>query len=285
MKLLLGLLAFSGILLNDCYSQSSVWRVTGDGNEMYIGGTVHLLKDSDYPLPKEYEEAYAHADVLVFEADLEKMEDPSLATQMMAKMVYQDGRTLDQVLNKKVYEKLNKACEKMGLPLANMNQFKPAMVILTMTNIKMKGSGMTAEGIDKHYYAKGKTEEKGLAFLESVDSQLELLANMGEGNENEFIEHSLEDLDNMEKGLADLISNWREGSSESMQKQIEEMQKDYPKLYQDLLVKRNNNWMPTLEKYLSSVATEYVLFGALHLHGPDGILEQLKAKGYRVEQL
>ena len=60
--------------------------------------------------------------------------------------------------------------------------------------------------------------------------------------------------------------------------------KKYPAAYQSLIVERNNNWMPQLEKCLARTTPCMVVVGAAHLVGPDGLLTLLQRKGYRVEQ-
>jgi uncharacterized protein YbaP (TraB family) len=56
-------------------------------------------------------------------------------------------------------------------------------------------------------------------------------------------------------------------------------------MYQRLLVERNKDWMPKIEALFSRKGRAFVVVGAAHLVGPDGLLAQLKAKGYAIEQL
>jgi uncharacterized protein YbaP (TraB family) len=63
------------------------------------------------------------------------------------------------------------------------------------------------------------------------------------------------------------------------------MNKEFPELYQSLLVQRNNNWMPKIDQYLSDKQVEFIIVGSLHLHGAEGLLKKLKDKGYLLEQL
>jgi uncharacterized protein YbaP (TraB family) len=58
--------------------------------------------------------------------------------------------------------------------------------------------------------------------------------------------------------------------------------KDYPKVYQSLLVERNNNWLPKIERLIKQPEEKFILVGALHLIGEDGLLQQLKNRGYQV---
>ena len=46
------LLTFIVLMLrNNVSADTSVWEVKFDSNTVYLGGTVHLLRPSDYPLP------------------------------------------------------------------------------------------------------------------------------------------------------------------------------------------------------------------------------------------
>ena len=43
--------------------------------------------------------------------------------------------------------------------------------------------------------------------------------------------------------------------------------------------------MPAVEGYFNTKEVEFVLVGAMHLVGKEGVLSQLEAKGYKVKQL
>jgi len=51
------------------------------------------------------------------------------------------------------------------------------------------------------------------------------------------------------------------------------------------LRQRNLKWMPQIEAMLRDSDREFVLVGAAHLVGEDGLLEMLQARGYDVSQL
>ena len=58
-----------------------------------------------------------------------------------------------------------------------------------------------------------------------------------------------------------------------------------PKIYNSLVVERNNKWIPQIETMLKTKEVELILFGALHLIGEEGILSQLKKLGYTIENI
>ena len=86
--------------------------------------------------------------------------------------------------------------------------------------------------------------------------------------------------------LSALKAAWRKGDNRELIKvALAPWLADFPELYQSLLVKRNTAWLPQLEAMLASPEVEYVLVGALHLVGKDGVINMLESRGYQVEQL
>jgi hypothetical protein len=55
-------------------------------------------------------------------------------------------------------------------------------------------------------------------------------------------------------------------------------------LYQRLLVERNHNWVAHVETCLKQNAGCFVVVGAAHLVGPDGLPTLLSKRGYKVTQ-
>jgi uncharacterized protein YbaP (TraB family) len=61
--------------------------------------------------------------------------------------------------------------------------------------------------------------------------------------------------------------------------------RDFPSLAERLLDARNRNWIPKIEGYLRSGQTFFVVVGAAHMGGPNGVLTLLRARGYKIGQL
>ena len=265
---------------------SSVWKVSNGQQEVYIGGTIHLLSDSDYPLPKAFDWAYAKADTLVFEVDISQTKTPQFGQMMMAASTYRDGRTLKQVLSPKVYRTLADFLSGRGGNIASLEPFKPGMLSVLLTLEELARLGQVGQGVDDFYNQKALSDKKGLVYLETIEQQLDFLANMGDGKEDEVILQTISDIKELETSMADLKSAWRKGDNqELMAVALAPWKDEFPKTYQSIVVDRNNAWMPEIEQMLKTPDVEYVLVGALHLVGPDGLLAQLRARGYRIEQL
>ena len=266
-------------------AQSSVWKIDGKGTTLYLGGTIHVLRPSDYPLPAEYDEVYNLVNTIVLEADVKKLEDPQVSQSLMAKTMYTDGGGLSKTLKKETYEALKTELQKIQIPIEGLEQFKPPMVIMTLTMLKLQRLGITSEGVDKHYYKKSESDNKKIEFFETVEEQIKMITTMGKGNEDNMVMQTIKDLDKMEEELLGMLSDWKLGESKTMDLQTTRMIKEYPSIYKSLLVDRNNAWLPKIDLYMDTKNTEFILVGTMHLHGPDGLLKQMKDKGYTVTQV
>jgi uncharacterized protein YbaP (TraB family) len=265
---------------------ASVWKVSSAAHSLYIGGTIHILAPEDYPLPKEYDIAFGQAAKIVFETDMQVINSKEFQQSMMASMMYSDGTTLDKVIDTTTYTVLNEYLTQRNIPISSVSQMKPSLLALTLSVIELQNLGFTSIGVDQ-FYANLVTEQgKTQTGLETPEQQLAFLVKMGEGDESGLIEYTLRDIKNMPQTIGELRKYWRDGDMDGLAKiGITPFKADYPKIYQELLVTRNNNWLPQIEKMLNDQVVEFVLVGSLHLAGPDSVLAALAKKGYKIEKL
>ena len=268
------------------HADTSVWRASDGNRTIYLGGTVHLLRASDFPLPEEFEQAYAAADEIYFEVDINSMNDLSTQAQMLQQLTYNDDRTLQSVLNEEAYTALEDYTEQVGMPIMLMQKFKPGMVITTLQMMEFQQLGFTPQGVDTYFSSRAMGDAKSLGALETIAEQIGFLAAMGEGNESEFILVSLEDLNDISDSMEAMIAAWREGDAEHLAELfVADMKAQAPEVYDSLLRQRNLNWVPEIERMFMDEDTEFVLVGAAHLVGEDGLLALLREHGYEVTQL
>ncbi|HFE32647.1 MAG TPA: TraB/GumN family protein [Gammaproteobacteria bacterium] len=266
-------------------AETSLWQVRDGERVMYLGGTVHVLAAADYPLPDEFDQAYEQADRLVFETDMQAINSPAFQLQMMQRLTYNDGRSLKDELGARAYGALQAYSRKRNLPMAMLEQFRPAMVSLVIVMTELERLGINGTGVDEHFYRRARNDGKAVSQLETPQAQLEFIAGMGQGQEDALILNSLRDAEQVAKMMSGMKAAWRSGDRAQLVKVgLEPMRHDYPGLYEDLLVKRNQAWLGKLERMLKDPDTELVLVGAMHLVGQEGLLEQLRARGYEIIQ-
>jgi uncharacterized protein YbaP (TraB family) len=267
-------------------ADTSVWSVTSGSNTVYLGGTVHFLRTSDFPLPEEYEQAYQAASEIYFETDIGAMNDPSVQARMLQQLTYNDERSLKTVLNEEAYTTLSEYAASTNIPMMVLEKFKPGLLIATIQISEFQSLGFTPQGVDTYFTTRAIGDAKSLGQLETVQEQIGFIAAMGEGNESEFVLVSLRDLDKNRELMDEMVQAWRVGNNAGLAKMfVEDMKSKTPELYDSLLLQRNLKWIPQIDQMLTDGDTEFVLVGAAHLVGEDGLLEMLTNKGYEIRQL
>ena len=76
-----------------------VWQVSDGDHQLFLGGTVHILAASDYPLPQVFDAAYAQSERLVFETDIGATADPAFQQEMLTRLLYPAGETIQDHLS------------------------------------------------------------------------------------------------------------------------------------------------------------------------------------------
>jgi uncharacterized protein YbaP (TraB family) len=284
-RLLLHLLIF--VLPFSAQSAStSVWKVSRGESVLYLGGTCHLLRPQDFPLPTEFETAFTASSKIVFETDVARLTSPEMQQIVASRGMFTDGTTLDKVISPSAWKALSAYCQKAGFPVEQIGKMKPWLSTIMLTAIELQKLGMATEGVDVYYFKKASAEKKSLGQLESFEQQIEFITQIGAGYESELIEKSLEDLHELPKLIDDTLAAWKIGDMSALDRlMIEQVRTKYPVIFQTFFVERNNSWQPKIEAFLETPEVEFVLVGAGHLPGPEGLLALLSARGFNVEQL
>ena len=264
---------------------SSVWKITKDGKFMFLGGSVHILREDDLPLPREFNYAFSNSEVLVLEADTEQLQDPETALYFLTQMYLPGNLTLQDVLDAETYELLSFVCSDYGIPIESVSHFKPALVITMLAMLDMEDHGFDQQGVDDYFQGKARANNKPVVFMEPVEAQITMLVTMGEGYENDFVRYSLMDMDSSHDDMDTLMNDWKTGNSSSSEETLLSMKEEWPKIYKSLITDRHDAWLPQIEEFISSGKVHFVVAGLLHMHGPDGLLKVLKDLGYGVEQV
>jgi uncharacterized protein YbaP (TraB family) len=277
-----------GVLLLTSFSvsaQTSLYEITNGTQKIYLGGTIHVLRNSDYPLPSEFEQAYANAKILVLETDMKKAGSPEFGQQMAQAFSYSGGKNLSQDLHPKLWQELQAFADKHQFPHAQMSMFKAMFVSLSLSMAEMQRKGYgVAQGVDTFFYQKAVLDGKATQELETPDEVLVQLASLADMDANLVIKSTLRDLEKMDQVLEKSVGYWRAGDLDKLDKEMAaDMRKETPEVYQQLLIARNQAWLPKIEKMFVSPEVELVLVGSLHLSSKEGLLAQLKKRGYTIK--
>ncbi|MCL2802175.1 MAG: TraB/GumN family protein [Treponema sp.] len=264
---------------------SSVWKVTKDGNTLYLAGSVHVLREEDFPLPLEFHYAFSQSKVLVLETDTAEIADPKNMEFLMNNLILPEGETLRSILDPEVYQLLADTCLEYGFSIDPFYNYKPSMVVNIITMVQVMFYGFVQEGVDDFYLAKAVNSLMPVKFLEPIQAQIEMILLMGEGYENEYVLYSLTDMENTAEMLEVIVYEWRNGAEEATTEMVVNMKEDWPQMYKSLITDRHDLWIPQIIEFIASGQVHFVIAGLAHMYGPDGLLNILKNLGYTIEKV
>ena len=265
--------------------KSFMWKVEGEGGSAYLLGSLHVLTPEWYPLNATINKAFAESKVLVEEVDIDETSDPAQMMSALMKAMLTGGQTLDQVIAPDVYAEVKRRAEKSGLPMMAIQRMKPWLVAITLMAPTLQSAGFKPElGVDRHFYDRAIAMGMKRQALETLAYQLDRFDSLPPKLQEDLLKTTMEDLDTEVSSVKEMAQAWAFGNVAAMEKMTLTALQETPELYKRLLVERNNNWIPHVETCLKQNAGCFIVVGAAHLVGPDGLPTLLAKKGYKVAQ-
>lgn len=258
-----------------------LWRVFGPRAPHFLAGSVHLAPDTD-ELPAALDDAYDQSSGVVFETDLGALESDAAQQQLLLQGRAGPGGLASEIGNKE-FAHVQAQLRKLKLPPDLCDQVHAWFCGMMAEVAVWKQLGFDgATGIDEQLYDNAQDDDKKIRWFEAPQVQLALFSGMPAPVAREFLNASLDENGDPSQSPEALYRAWRNNDTATIEKAVLEMRHDYPQVYDRLLLNRNRNWMPQLERILAEGQTQMIVVGAAHLVGPDGLVAQLKAKGYTV---
>jgi uncharacterized protein YbaP (TraB family) len=265
-----------------------LWKVTKDGNTAYLLGSVHVATPDMYPLPKELYTAFDECKALAVEADVEKVNMAEMQAIVMKKGLYAGADTLSKKLSKESADALKAYMEKSGGALMMFEKMKPWLVGITISMLEIQKLGFQPDlGIDKHFLDKARDKKKILE-LESASFQIDLLSGFTDEQQDKFLRYTLAEVEHMKDEMTAMITAWKKGDAAGLHDVSHKAVKKYPDLVpvmKSLIDDRNVKMAEKVEGYMKSGESTFVIAGALHMTGDQGLVSLLIKKGYTVEQI
>ena len=267
--------------------KSFLWKIQSNTATVYLLGSIHFLKAEAYPLNPAIEAAYDLSDILVVEANVNDIGKLNLTT-FMDKAFYQGEDLLQKHISQETYRSVKKETAALGLPLEMIEKQKPWFLALSLQAMELLKSGYDPRyGVDAYFLSKA-TGRKRILELESLDEQIDLLAGFSDGEQESFLVYTLENLRSAGTQADAMAQAWASGDAPALESILNKSAAENSTLspvYEKLINHRNAKMTSRIEGYLTSRETYFVIVGAAHLVGREGIVERLKAKGYPADQL
>jgi uncharacterized protein len=266
----------------------AMWRITDGDSKIYLFGTFHALPKGVDWKTAAFDAAMAECKITAIETDTES----AYARSSMAGMLLEHGlnpswQTLRGVLGGERYGKLAAVAKKHGIPMERMTRFRPWLATLTLSSHVAQAAGFDGDlGVERIVIPIAREQKDKILTLETPEAQIKALATLDGPELLDNFDIAIEDLVDFNGKIQPQLTAWRTGDIETLDKLgAAPMRRTAPAAYRALLVNRNANWVPRIEKWLNGKDNYFVAVGAAHLAGPDSVIAMLAKKGIKAERV
>lgn len=276
------------LALGLCFSRADaasgcIWKVTGPtGGTLYLGGSIHVLRSTDYPLPSGYNRAFDASSRVALEVDPKALEASSSGLLKAGK--YPKGDNLKNHVDPRTYDYLRRLFGLMKIPEENFSGYRPWCLVLLLES-PSSGAFSHDLGVDEFITNRARANGKPIVGMESASEHATVYSGLSDRQSEALLLVSLIPAGESSGGRDSILNAWRRGDVDALSRSIRVAYADFPAFADRLLGARNRRWLPRIESFLKSGQTYFVVVGAGHLGGSDGLLTLLRARNCKLEQL
>jgi uncharacterized protein YbaP (TraB family) len=263
-----------------------LWAVQGRHATVYLLGSVHVLKPEQSALPAEAQAAYAESGKVMLEVALDSAQSPgALQAATLAQGLLPAGQSLRDTLGEPLYRRFSEHARTLGLDAELVRQFQPWLAALTLQQLQLANSGYEAgAGVDLQLAGRAQADHKTIVGLETLEEQFGLFAQLTPVQQREFLEQTLDEVDEGDAEVDDIVNAWRQGDARRLAAVLQKSREESPELFRLLTTDRNHRWLPKILALLAGDEDCLVIVGALHLVGSEGLIDLLEKRGYHPVQ-
>jgi uncharacterized protein YbaP (TraB family) len=261
-------------------SLHALWELHGKHNTVYILGSIHVLRPTDYPLAPAVLNAYSNAKSIFMEVNLQEIDSQRMQTELLASARLPEGKTLPVIMGKQRYERASALAREVGVEISIFDAFAPWFVAEMISQLQLQKLGFQpTSGVEMFFLEHARSDGKPVAGLETVHDQIALFDALSMEAQADYLVSSLEEAHDLPKEVDAMVHAWQRGDTAWFADQLKsELGRD-PALYQSVLVARNRKWVPKIEALLNDDKNYLVIVGTGHLVGQGSVIELLGKDG------
>ncbi len=254
-----------------------LWRIAStDGPPSFLFGTMHVEDARVTDLPQPVQRAFAASASLTLEAVLDGPAMLSLAPALLLT----DGQMLNGIVDADLYARVLAHTHQLGLPELVLARLKPWAVAVLLSQPEIK----TGLFLDRKLQIEARQQQKPVYGLETLEEQLAIFNTLTRSEQIQLLEDALEQRELLPQLLEQLTRAYLRRDL----KALSELSDRYDTgtavgqtLKQRVIVERNAKMVERMLPRLSE-GGGFIAVGALHLPGPQGVLQMLSDRGFDV---
>jgi uncharacterized protein YbaP (TraB family) len=258
----------------------ALWELHGKHNTVYLLGSIHVLRPSDYPLAPAVLNAYGNAKSIYMEVNLQEIDSQQMQMELLASARLPEGKTLPDIMGQERYARAGTLARGLGIDISIFDAFAPWFVAEAISQLQLQQLGFQpTSGVEMFFLEHARSDGKSVAGLETVHDQIALFTALSLDAQADYLISSLEEAHDLPKEVDDMVHAWQRGDTVWFADQLKSEFGRDPALYQSLLVARNRKWVPKIEALLNDDKNYLVIVGTGHLVGQGSVIELLGKDG------
>ncbi|NRP69461.1 hypothetical protein ILFOPFJJ_00327 [Ensifer psoraleae] len=270
-----------------------LWKIESQGSApSWLLGTMHVTDPRVLAMPEGAVDAFTKAAIVIVESD-EIVDDKKAAAAIMMRpdlTMFAGDKTINDFLKPEDRVRLESGLKQRGIPLPLVAKMKPWMiasfVALPACEISRKAAG--ASFLDKKLAEDAVKEGKTLKGLETLVEQLSAMDSLPVELHLQALIETLalgKTIDDVIQTTTDLYLSGDTGMIMPMMKSVSTQTAasdfGFADFEQRIIIDRNKIMAARAEPILKG-GNVFMAVGALHLSGPEGLVELLRQRGFTV---
>ncbi len=267
-----------------------VWRASNAGETVWLAGSIHLGKADFYPLPEAFDRGFQLAEHLAVEVRPDG-NGKATATRLLAEKSALDPRTpLPDILPPDVFGALQQWMAARNVPAIAFADKEPWFISMSISLMDWQSRGYSPQwGVERHFLSRADARGMTVHELETIDFQYSIFDDMPISEQALLLEQSLSDSSEIDEITTQMINAWKSGNGTLIAEISTKPIADRPglaPLLDRLLTQRNRSLATSAQQLAAQLdGSIFVLVGAAHLPGTDGMVELFRQDGWTVQQL
>ena len=262
-----------------------MWKASSARNTVFLLGSIHMASRDLYPLPDHIEQAFHKSNVLVVEVDLNRLDQTKFESLMAAHGLYPREDSLWNHVSPGTRQLVVDFCQKHGLDAESFARMKPWLAAFATSFLPVAAMPQNlAPGIDK-YFLDQAGDRMRIEPLESAEYQVRLLSTLPEVQQENNLLSAVKNAGQAPQDFQKLQTLWVDGEPEKLNAYLASSMRDDPEYERRVFADRNPRMADRAEQCLKSSDRCFIVVGAGHMVGKDGVVRLLQNRGYKVEQV
>ena len=277
------------------------WKVSDENSSVWVLGSIHLADSTLYPLAPVIDSAFAHAEELAVELN---MNDEEVVKEIGKESVSQgmlEDRLLRDILPPEMWKSLDSLCAAWDIPMVVFEKMRPWLVATTLSAYAFEQAGLNPEyGIDYVLLDRAASDGKAIVGLETAEEQIGALADTTESDSAGvyYLKTTLREIAELETLVKNLIHAWKTGDEDLLRSLLDKDdeedesedslssdQKFKECFEQRVYVNRNAKMAESIATFLREDRNVFVVVGVAHLAlEKDNVIDALRKRGFKIER-